>query len=82
MGFSDLSIDDEGGVYTVDKNTFDYERQKTVFVQIKATDTLGPPSDHHTVYTQLVIEVQDVNDETPEIRMVGYYFLHLYFTSY
>lgn len=44
-----------------------------VIVQIQATDTLqiNGVTALHTVYAQLQITVLDVNDKTPEMRMVS-----------
>jgi hypothetical protein len=42
-------------------------------IQIQAEDTLQTSPDErlHRVFAQLTINVEDVNDETPEIRMVS-----------
>lgn len=73
MGRTDLLITEDGTISTQIPDTFDYERQTSVIVQIKATDTLqtydGEPL--NTAFVQLIINVEDVNDETPEIRMVN-----------
>lgn len=66
-------VPEDGKISTQIDNTFDYERQTSVLVQIKAEDQLetyvGEP--RNTAYAQLLIEVLDVNDETPEMRMVS-----------
>ena len=62
---------DNGKLFTIVDDTFDYERQTEVFMQVQARDTLQtfnePP---HYTYTQIRIQVNDVNDETPELKMV------------
>ena len=49
-------------------------------LQIQAKDTLITEytQDLHTSYTQLHMEILDVNDETPELRMVSKKFLHFF----
>lgn len=61
-----------GIISTSVDNIFDYDRQKQVIVQIIATDTLTTPEVQrlHTAYAQLTINLIDVNNQTPEIRMV------------
>lgn len=72
VGRTDLTITSNGSIYTSSNDTFDYERQTSVLVQIMATDTLQTYEGEklNTVYTQLLIEVLDINDKTPEMRMV------------
>ena len=68
-----IAIDPLTGLITLNKNqVFDHERQTLVIVQIQAKDTLITEytQDLHTSYSQLHIEILDVNDETPELRMV------------
>lgn len=62
-----LAIDDQGQITTRVNDAFDFERQEQVIVQIQAGDTLGEP--YHKTFAQLTIDVIDVNDESPEIRM-------------
>lgn len=67
-----MAIDsDNGKLLTIVDDAFDYERQTEVFMQVQARDTLQtfnePP---HYTYTQIRIQVIDVNDETPELKMV------------
>lgn len=71
-GITDFSISDEGVVTTELDQVLDFERQQTVILQIRATDTLtNEYSDTvNTAFAQLTINVVDVNDETPDIRMV------------
>jgi hypothetical protein len=66
-----LEILENGEIYTKADNVFDYERQTELMVQIQAVDTLQtvPNERLHRVFAQLTIKVEDVNDETPEIRM-------------
>jgi len=67
-----LSIDDDGIIRTIVEEAFDYERQDKILIQIRATDTLqvSPEDSLNTAFAQLTINVLDVNDETPVIRMV------------
>lgn len=69
-----MLITEAGVISTQITDTFDYERQTSVLIQIRATDTLitFPEEKLHSTFAQLTINVIDVNDETPEIRMVGY----------
>lgn len=46
---------------------FNYERQPQMIVTVKAEDTSVPP---HTAYAQISVNVQDLNDEKPELYMV------------
>ncbi|XP_037943087.1 protocadherin Fat 3-like [Teleopsis dalmanni] len=69
---SGLEINTQAGViFTSHDNVFDYERQTTVLVQIQAKDTLITEHSKtlHTVFAQLTINIIDVNDETPQLRM-------------
>lgn len=69
-----IVIDPHTGWITMNKsNVFDYERQSLMILQIQAKDTLITAFEKslHTSYTQLQIKILDVNDETPELRMVG-----------
>lgn len=72
-GLANISISEDGVLTTTADDVFDYERQTEVIIQIKATDTLqvDPEDKLNTAFTQLNINVVDVNDETPEIRMVS-----------
>ncbi|KAJ6639917.1 Cadherin-23 [Pseudolycoriella hygida] len=72
VGMSDLLISEsDGEISTKMADTFDYERQTQVLIQIQATDTLQtyPGEKLNSAYAQLIIKVIDVNDETPQIRM-------------
>ncbi|XP_048489545.1 cadherin-87A-like [Plutella xylostella] len=63
-----LAIDELTGEVTVAvDNAFDYHRQNELVVQIRAEDTLGEP--YHITTTQLVIELYDVNNTPPTIRL-------------
>lgn len=73
VGLSDLSIEPTtGAIRTAKADTFDYDRQRLVIVQIQAQDQLQANgiTALHTAYTQLQITVLDVNNKTPEMRMV------------
>ncbi|PNF25389.1 hypothetical protein B7P43_G09776 [Cryptotermes secundus] len=60
-----LRIDPQNGGVTVNTE-FNYERQPQVFVTVKAEDTNAPP---HTAYAQITVNIQDLNDERPELYM-------------
>lgn len=67
-----LKINNETGeISTTMDKTFDYEQQTTVILQVKAYDNLVNKysSLTHSVFTQVTINVIDVNDKTPEIRL-------------
>lgn len=51
--------------------TFDYEQQTTIILQVKAYDNLvnSFSSLTHSVFTQVTINVIDVNDKIPEMRL-------------
>lgn len=52
-------------------NVFDYERQTEIFIQVQARDTLQTMGEStHTTFTQVRIDVIDVNDEAPQLKMV------------
>lgn len=68
-----IAIDSLTGLITLNKsNVFDFERQSLVVLQIQAKDSLTTDNENtlHTSYAQLHILVLDVNDETPELRLV------------
>lgn len=70
-----ISIDPLNGLITLTRNNvFDFERQSLVMLQIQAKDSLTTNHTQtlHTTYAQLQIKVMDVNDETPELRMVRF----------
>lgn len=61
------------GIITLNQsNIFDYERQSLVTLQIQAKDTLttSDTSVLHTAYCQLLIQILDINDETPVLTVV------------
>lgn len=67
-----ITITADGELYSNAEELLDYERQTSVVVQIAAKDTLRtdkPGEVLHTTYEQVLIDVLDVNDETPELRM-------------
>lgn len=68
---TELGITKDGRISTIVNDTFDYERQTQVLIQVSAKDILQVYDEKiHVVFAQLVIDVIDVNDETPELRMV------------
>ncbi|GLV42168.1 dachsous [Carabus blaptoides fortunei] len=65
------TIDEKlGTIKTIQDNTFDYEKQTVVAIQIEVRDHFDDGTGNfHTVTTQLTINVLDVNDETPKITL-------------
>ncbi|KAI8421202.1 hypothetical protein MSG28_008267 [Choristoneura fumiferana] len=64
-----LSINSSTGEIRVSiDDAFDYHRQNELFVQVRAVDTLGDER-HHTVTTQLVIQLKDINNTPPSLRL-------------
>ncbi|XP_013192882.1 cadherin-23 [Amyelois transitella] len=59
--------EDTGRIYVAANDSFDYHRQSELFVQIRATDTLGEP--YHTATSQLVIQLNDINNTPPTLRL-------------
>lgn len=56
---------------TIVDGAFDYETQTEVFIQVQARDTLQTMGEQtHSTYTQVKIEVIDVNDEAPQLKTV------------
>lgn len=67
-----IRITEDGELRTAVEELLDYERQTNVVVQIAAKDSLVTEKVGevlHTTYVQFTIDVLDVNDETPELRM-------------
>ncbi|CAG9787433.1 unnamed protein product [Diatraea saccharalis] len=66
-----LRIDEESGnIYVKVDDAFDYHRQNILFVQIRADDTLITlDRSTHTTTTQLVIQLEDVNNTPPTLRL-------------
>lgn len=60
-----FQISQDGIITTRADNVLDYETQTDVIIQIQASDGV------HNTLTQFVINVEDVNDETPSIRVVS-----------
>lgn len=58
----------EGVIRTKIDNAFDYEKQTQVLIQVEAQDSLH--NVHHTAVAQLTVDVKDVNDEQPQIKLV------------
>lgn len=67
-----ISIDiDDGQLMTLIDNAFDYERQTEIFIQVQARDTLQTMNEAtHSTITQVRIDIIDVNDEPPTLKMV------------
>ncbi|CAB3235249.1 unnamed protein product [Arctia plantaginis] len=57
-----------GSVYVSVDNAFSYQRQSELFIQVQAVDTLGD-GPHHTATSQLVIQLIDVNNTPPSLRL-------------
>lgn len=67
-----IYINEFGELYTKFDNTFDYQRQTRVIFQVQADDTMQKMGEAtHTVYAQFVVDVLDVNNVTPEWRIVS-----------
>lgn len=67
-----ITITETGEMYSNTDELLDYQRQTSVVVQIAAKDTLRtekPGEVLHTTYEQVLINVLDVNNVTPELRM-------------
>jgi hypothetical protein len=67
-----LRIDHQTGDVTVNTE-FNYERQPQAIVTVKAEDT-GDPA--HTAYALITVNIQDLNDEIPELYMVTLQWQH------
>ncbi|XP_075975778.1 cadherin-AgCad1-like [Anticarsia gemmatalis] len=64
-----LRIDkDTGAVYVSVDDAFDYHRQSELFIQVRADDTLGD-GPYHTATSQLVIQLEDINNTPPTLRL-------------
>lgn len=62
---------DTGELRTLIDNAFDYDRQTEIFVQVQARDTLQTRNEPtHTTFTQVRIQVNDVNNKPPQLKMV------------
>lgn len=62
-----------GELKTLTDNAFDFERLEEVIFQVMASDTLqalDDPEPLHTTFTQVTIQVIDVNNKPPTLRMV------------
>jgi hypothetical protein len=67
-----INNDEHCELHTKVDDAFDYERQKEIIFQIRAKDTLQTMGEEtHEVFAQIRINVVDVNDETPQLKMVG-----------
>nr|AHJ10508.1 cadherin [Alphitobius diaperinus] len=63
-----LTIEEFGGnVTTIADSAFDFEKQEQLIVQIQAEDSAAPTP--HTKLFQLTINVLDVNDEKPTLKV-------------
>lgn len=62
-----------GKITTKIDKALDYETTKEISIQIQATDTLVieefPEDKLHTVFTQAIIQVKDINDVAPKITV-------------
>lgn len=69
-----------GEIKTKKDNVLDYEKITQVILQVQAKDTLVTKYKDplHTVFTTVLIDVIDVNDERPTITLVCN-FIHLVF---
>lgn len=66
-----LSIDPtKGEIKTKVDRAFDYERTPQLVIQVQAEDTLLPERTHK-VPTEVTIDITDVNDEKPVMKIVG-----------
>lgn len=60
-----------GQLRTKSNEVFDYEKQTEIVFQIQAKDTLQTMNEAtHSTFTQIRIEVIDVNDTPPTLTMV------------
>ncbi|XP_072929388.1 cadherin-AgCad1-like [Epargyreus clarus] len=59
--------EDTGDIHVSIDDAFDYHRQNQLFIQVRADDTLGEP--FHTATSQLVIELNDINNTPPTLRL-------------
>ena len=60
-----------GELTTIIDNAFDYDRQSEVLIQVLARDTLQTMNEPtHTTFTQVRVEVIDVNNKAPQLKMV------------
>lgn len=59
-----LEISKDGMIRTKIDNAFDYEQQQEVIITIQASDKV-----HHITSKTLTINVQDVDDEPPVLRV-------------
>nr|AIA80598.1 mutant cadherin [Pectinophora gossypiella] len=65
-----LRIDEEtGDIYVAIDDAFDYHRQNEFNIQVRAQDTMSEPESRHTATAQLVIELEDVNNTPPTLRL-------------
>ncbi|CRL07387.1 CLUMA_CG020361, isoform A [Clunio marinus] len=66
-----VSISETGDLKTKRENAFDYETQPQVSFRVQVADTLKTMMDEppHVVFTEIRIDVIDVNDEAPRLTM-------------
>lgn len=67
-----IAISETGQLTSKIDDLLDYERQTNLVITIAAEDTLVTEKVGevlHTTYVQFIIDVEDVNDETPDLRM-------------
>ncbi|KAK9884529.1 hypothetical protein WA026_007371 [Henosepilachna vigintioctopunctata] len=60
-----LKIDNTGDITTTKDHVFDYETLQQVFIEISASDN----DSVHTTYKTLTINVTDIDDEPPTIKL-------------
>lgn len=61
-----------GELRTIGDNVFDYERQTEVYFQAFAHDNLQTRNEtNHTTFTQIRINIEDVNDTPPQLILVN-----------
>ncbi|CAK1543812.1 unnamed protein product [Leptosia nina] len=63
-----LNINSSTGEIVVSaNNSFDYQRQNEIYVQVSAIDTLGEPFNRETA--QLIIKLNDINNTPPRLTL-------------
>lgn len=68
-----------GEIRTIDSDAFDYERQSEVFFQAYVRDELQTRDEPlHTVYTQIRVDVIDVNDTPPQLILVSWNLIYFF----
>nr|AEL22856.1 CAD protein [Sesamia inferens] len=57
-----------GDIFVTVDDAFNYHRQNELFIQVRADDTLGD-GPYNTATSQLVIQLQDINNTPPTLRL-------------